>query len=102
MAAGNDDSAEIAFAQNFQSGVPSNRVGINDPALDAALKDLFAASTDAQKKAAYKTIMNELNSQLPILPVAKIEEFISWSSKIHGMQPGIKTTVYMDKAWIGK
>jgi peptide/nickel transport system substrate-binding protein len=102
MAAGNDDSAEIAFAQNFQSGVPSNRVGINDPALDAALKDLFAASTDAQRTAAYKTIMNELNSQLPILAVAKTEEFISWSSKIHGMNPGIKTTMYMDKAWIGK
>jgi peptide/nickel transport system substrate-binding protein len=102
MAAGNDDTAEIAIAQNFQSGVPSNRVGINDPALDAGIKALFAASTDPEKVAAYKTIETEINSQNPILAIAKIEEFIAWSAKVHGMNPGIKTTVYMDKAWISK
>jgi peptide/nickel transport system substrate-binding protein len=102
MAAGNDDSAEIAIAQNFQSGVPSNRVGINDPALDAAIKDLFAAATDAQKTAAYKTIMTEVNAQNPLLPIAAIEEFIAWSPKLHGVQPAIKTTAYMDKAWLSK
>jgi peptide/nickel transport system substrate-binding protein len=102
MAAGNDDTAEIAIAQNFQSGVPSNRVGIADPALDAGIKALFAASADADKVAAYKTIMTELNSQQPILPIAKIEEFIVWPSKVHGVQPAIKTTVYLNKAWISK
>jgi ABC-type oligopeptide transport system substrate-binding subunit len=102
MAAGNDDTAEIAIAQNFQSGVPSNRVGISDPALDAGIKALFAASTDAEKTAAYKTIMTEITAQNPILPVAKIEEFIAWSPKVHGVQPAIKTTAYMDKAWISK
>jgi peptide/nickel transport system substrate-binding protein len=102
MAAGNDDTAEIAIAQNFQSGVPSNRVGISDPALDAGIKALFAASTDAEKTAAYKTIMTEITAQNPILPIAKIEEFIAWSPKVHGVQPAIKTTAYMDKAWISK
>jgi len=102
MAAGNDDSAEIAFAQNFQSGVPSNRVGLSDPAVDAALKSLFAATSDADKKAAYKTIITELNTQLPLVPLAKIEEFVAWDAKVHGVQPGIKTSVYFDKAWISK
>jgi peptide/nickel transport system substrate-binding protein len=102
MAAGNDDSAAIAVAQNFQSGITSNRVGINDPALDQAIANLFKANTDADKTAAYKTIMTELNAQMPILPIAKIEEYLAWPAKLHGMQPGIKTTVYFDKAWIGK
>ncbi len=102
MAAGNDDTAEIAIAQNFQSGVPSNRVGINDPALDAGIKALFAASTDSEKTAAYKTIVTELNAQNPILAISKIEEFIAWGSKLHGVQPAIKTTVYLDKAWLSK
>src|SRR6202035_3685166 len=65
IALSGDDGAVPALAQNLASTSASNRVGFSDPLVDKALNDLFAASTDAQKVAAYKTIATEVYAKLP-------------------------------------
>lgn len=101
LALGNDDSGAIVMPQNFLSGLPSNRVGISDPVLDGAFKRLFAAGTDAEKKTAWAGVMTEFNAQVPAIPLAAIEEFIATSPKVHGLQQDLKTSVHLDKTWVG-
>ena len=49
---GPDDSAIWAIAQNLTSASTSNRPGFKSPKVDQAVKDLRAAKTDDEKKAA--------------------------------------------------
>jgi peptide/nickel transport system substrate-binding protein len=95
-----DDGALPGLAQNLASTSASNRVGFSDPLVDQALKDLFAASTDDQKKAAYKVIATEVYNKLPFMIWSTVEEFTAWSPKVHGITPTDRSSVFFDKAWI--
>ena len=61
-----------------------------------------AASTDDQRKAGYKKLLDELYAQLPTYAFAKVEEYTVWNAKVHGITPTMKSTVLFDKAWIEK
>jgi peptide/nickel transport system substrate-binding protein len=102
IALSNDDGAPPALAQNMASTSASNRVGFSDPKVDQALKDLFAANTDADKKAAYKIIAEEEYAQLPFMIWSTVEEFTAWNSNVHGITPTSRSSVFFDKAWISK
>jgi peptide/nickel transport system substrate-binding protein len=95
-----DDGAVWALAQNFLSTSRSNRVGINDPVIDQALKGLLTASTDDQKRALYKTLAQQLNTDAAILPFAEIEEFIASRPNVHGVVQTNRSGAFFDKAWI--
>jgi peptide/nickel transport system substrate-binding protein len=102
LAAGPDESAMAAFAQNLSSTSISNRVGFRSDKVDAALKAIRSAKSDAEKTAAYKVIAEEYNAQLPWYTFAPIEEFITWSPKVNGMTVMGRGSVLLDKAWIEK
>jgi peptide/nickel transport system substrate-binding protein len=102
IALSSDDGAVPALAQNLASTSASNRVGFKDPKVDQALKDLFAAQTDDQKKAAYKTIVEEVYANEPFLIWSSIEEYLAWLPKVHGITPTSRSSVFFDKAWIEK
>ena len=101
LAISSDDGAMPALAQNLASTSASNRVGYKSPTVDQALKDLRAASNDDDKKAAFKTIAEEVAKDLPLLPFAAIEELIVWQDDVHGLVFNHSTSVHLDNAWIG-
>jgi peptide/nickel transport system substrate-binding protein len=102
MAIPPDDGAVWAIAQNFASTSTSNRIGFKSTVVDQALKDIRQAKTDDEKKAAYKKIAEVVTAEVPVLPFAKVEEFIAWQSNIKGMRQVNRSGVLFDKAWIDK
>jgi peptide/nickel transport system substrate-binding protein len=97
-----DDGAMWALAQNLSSTSPSNRVGYKSVAVDQALKDLRLATTDDQRKVAYKTIAQAVATDIPFLVWSKIEEYTVFSPKVHGVVQTNRAMVTFDKAWIEK
>jgi len=102
MAIPPDDGAVWALAQNLDSKSTSNRIGFSSAVVDQAFKDIRVAKTDADLKAAYKKIAEVVATEVPVLPFAKIEEFIAWPSQIKGMRQTNRSGVVFDKAWIDK
>jgi ABC-type transport system substrate-binding protein len=101
-AIGPDDSAIWSLAQNLSSTSPSNRVGFKSDKVDQALKDLRVAKTDDQRKAAFKTIAEEVNALVPWITRLAQETFRVISPKVHDSTNGLKSLMYFDKAWIEK
>ena len=99
---GPDDSAIWAVAQNMASSSTSNRPGFKSALVDQAVKDLRAAKTDDQKKAAYKVVAEEYNAQLPWINFTAVETMKAFSSKVHGVVPSHRNFVFFDKAWMEK
>jgi peptide/nickel transport system substrate-binding protein len=99
---GPDDSAIWAVAQNMSATSTSNRAGFKSDKVEQALKDLRAAKTDDQKKAAYKVVAEEYNAQLPWLNYVAIETIKAFSPKVHGVVPSHRNYVFFDKAWMEK
>jgi peptide/nickel transport system substrate-binding protein len=97
-----DDGAQWALAQNLLSTSPSNRVGYKSAAVDKALKDLLQATTDEQKTAQYKIIAESVAKDLPFYIYAKVEEFIVFSPKVHGVMQANRGIVLFNQAWIEK
>jgi len=96
-----DDGAMAALAQNFGSKSTSNRVGFASPAVDQALSDLRAAETDEEKTEAFRTIVQAIQEEVPVLPWAAVEERIVWQDDVHGIIFNHSTSFHLDKAWIG-
>jgi peptide/nickel transport system substrate-binding protein len=97
-----DDGAAMALAANFASTSASNRTGFKSTVVDQALKDLRGAKSDDDKKAAMKKIVDEINTQLPVLVLAKIETRVSWNAKVHGIEQNHTVSMLFSKAWIEK
>ena len=102
MAIPPDDGAVWALAQNLASTSTSNRIGFKSTVVDQALKDIRQSKTDADTKAAYKKIAEVMTAEVPVLPWAKIEEYIAWPTNIKGMRQTNRSGVTFDKAWIDK
>ncbi|MEO8693566.1 MAG: ABC transporter substrate-binding protein [Acidimicrobiales bacterium] len=99
---GPDDSALWSLAQALNSTAPSNNTGFKSAKADQALKDLRAAKTDDEKKAAYKTIAEEFNAQMPWLNYSAVETLKAFTAKVHGVAPSHRNYIYFDKAWMEK
>jgi peptide/nickel transport system substrate-binding protein len=95
-----DDGALWALAQNLQSTSASNRVGYKSAVVDKALKDLLQATTDEQKTAQYKIIAESVAKDLPFYIYAKVEEFIVFSPKVHGVMQANRGMVLFNQAWL--
>ncbi len=101
IALSNDDGAVPALAQNLLTTSSSNRVGYSNPKVDTAIKDLFAATNDAQKKADYKIVAEAVYTDVPLFVWTTIEEYTAWNPNVHGITPTSRSSVFFDKAWIG-
>jgi peptide/nickel transport system substrate-binding protein len=99
---GPDDSALWSLAQALNSTAASNNTGFKSTRADQALKDLRAAKTDDDKKAAYKIIAEEFNAQLPWLNYSAVETLKAFGPKVHGVAPSHRNYIYFDKAWMEK
>ncbi|HUP73654.1 MAG TPA: hypothetical protein VM282_11500 [Acidimicrobiales bacterium] len=93
-------TAVFALAQNLRSDSPSNRVGFKSPVVDQALKDIRAATTDAEKTAAFKKISEEVNAQLPFVTIAATEEYNAFTPKLQGAVG--RSYIFFDQAWLEK
>ena len=99
---GPDDSALWSLAQALNSTAASNNTGFKSAKADQALKDLRAAKTDDEKKAAYKIIAEEFNAQMPWLNYAAVETLKAFTAKVHGVAPSHRNYIYFDKTWMEK
>jgi peptide/nickel transport system substrate-binding protein len=97
-----DDGAFVSLASNFLSTSGANRSGYKNAAVDQAINDLRKATTDDQKKAAYKIIAEHVANDVPMLPIFKLEYFFVWSDKVHGIAPTSRNVLLWDKAWMEK
>ncbi|MEO5839499.1 MAG: ABC transporter substrate-binding protein [Acidimicrobiales bacterium] len=97
-----DDGALVPLAANFSSTSGANRNGYKNAAVDQAIKDLRKANTDDQKKAAFKIIAEQVATEVPLLPLFKLEYFINWAPKVHGVVPTSRTVILWDKVWMEK
>ena len=97
-----DDGALVSLASNFLSTSGANFGGYKNAAVDQAIKDLRKATTDDQKKAAFKIVAERVAIDVPMLPLFKLEYFIVWSDKVHGIVPTSRNVMLWDKVWLEK
>jgi ABC-type transport system substrate-binding protein len=69
--------------------------------MDAALKAVRTASTDAQKTDAYRKVAEVYVRDVPALPIDHYSELIVWNKRSHGITFDADTIVLFDKAWVG-
>jgi peptide/nickel transport system substrate-binding protein len=95
-----DDYGYIALDQNLRSDSPSNRIGYKSTAMDAALRELRLASTDAAKTAAFKKIAEVWSSDAVSAVYEATLESIFWNAKVHGLTFTQQSMTAFEKAWI--
>jgi peptide/nickel transport system substrate-binding protein len=98
----NDDTAALSLVQNFWSASPNNRVGYNSPEWDKGLDVLLGAKDETARKAAYKTMAELYNKDLPSLVFNAVIERIAFQGKIKGVYMNESSMFFLDKAWIEK
>jgi peptide/nickel transport system substrate-binding protein len=97
-----DDGASSQIDQFLRSTSASNRVGYASPEMDAALNDLQKAQTDEARKAAYKSIAELWNRDVPSVPLLHLEQGVFWTPEVKGMRGAGLTNVALDKVWLDK
>jgi peptide/nickel transport system substrate-binding protein len=95
-----DDYGYVALDQNLRSDSPSNRLGYRSVAMDAALRELRLASSDAAKTAAFKKIADTWNADAVSAVYEAAVELVIWSPKVHGLVFTQQTMTGFEKAWI--
>jgi ABC-type transport system substrate-binding protein len=95
----NDDRAyATAMLGNFYS--TATTTGYKNPQMDAAIDALRMAATADQKRAAYKTISELYDRDLPTLTYTAQDDYYAWTNKVHGITPTLAFMMYFDKAWL--
>jgi peptide/nickel transport system substrate-binding protein len=98
---GSSDRAYFILSRQLQSDSPGNIIGYASAEMDAALKTLRNASTDADKTAAYAKIATIYTRDVPSLPVDAYSEVVAWNKRVHGIGQTSDTVMIFDKAWVG-
>ena len=98
---GSSDTAYFRLARQLQSDSPGNVIGYASTEMDAALRAVRTASTDAEKTAAYKKVAEIYTRDVPALPIDHYSELIVWNKKSHGIVFNADTILHFDKAWTG-
>lgn len=98
----NDETAPLSLVQNFWSASPNNRVGYANPEWDAGLNVLLGARDATARKAAYKTMADLWNKDVPSVVFNAVIERIAYQNKVHGVYANESSMFYLDKAWIEK
>jgi peptide/nickel transport system substrate-binding protein len=89
---------QIGF--NFQSDSPSNRIGYQSPAFDAAIDALYAAPDDDARRAAVLTMSEIYADEVPVAIIGAAEEGIMVSDRVTGIMPTQQTMFMFQDASI--
>lgn len=98
----NDDGYIAALAQNLSSTSTSNRVGYKNDAVDKAIKDLWSAKTDDERKALNKIIAENVYRDMPMYAWSKIDARVIFNTKVNGVVQNHSGVFFLYKAWIEK
>jgi peptide/nickel transport system substrate-binding protein len=100
FATSNDEGGMVALLQNFSCNSPSNRIGFCDPTLDKGLTDVQASASVAGKTAGYKIVAEQVNKEIPWLPVAEVDQYWVWAPNVHGILDTSRDSIMYNQAWI--
>jgi peptide/nickel transport system substrate-binding protein len=87
---------------NYRSTSTGNRVGYKNPTMDAAILELKKANTDDAKKAAYKKIADQFNTDVIAVPLSHAPDLVAWNAKVKGAKATSQTSLLLEKVWIDK
>ena len=91
-----------ALAPQVQSDSAINTIGYANPAVDAALDQLRAASTNDEKKAALDTLQTEFNKDPWFANFGAVEESTAYDSRVHGLVLDRGSIIRFDKAYVAE
>lgn len=86
-------------AQLASRGV-DNRSGWSDARVDAALLALRAARTSAERRAAVRTILDEVRAEAPFVVTGARTELLAWTARVHGVVATSGSRVLLDGAFV--
>jgi peptide/nickel transport system substrate-binding protein len=96
-----EEAPEIALQQVLLSTSSGNAMNFHNAEIDAQIKIVREARTDAEKKAALDRIQEIWKVEQPSVVWGAVPEMIAWRRDVHGLKMTVSTTVLFDKAWIG-
>ncbi len=96
------ETGMTSFSRNLSSTSPSNRVGYANPAMDAAIADLFAAPDESARQQAMAEINKIYNEDWVGVIYGAPQEGIIWADDVQGILPGNATTFLFGNAYIAK
>jgi len=85
---------------SLNSTSTNNTTGYNNPAMDAQLTKVQAATTDQAKTAALADLQKLVNDTVPYVTLAAAATFIPWQKSVHGVKPTLDGVILFDKVWI--
>jgi peptide/nickel transport system substrate-binding protein len=97
-----DDGAAASLAQNLSSTSSSNHTGYKNPEMDAAIKSIRGAKSDAEKVAGFKKVAELVARDVPLYAWSVIEARIAWNDKVNGVVPNHSVVIFLDKVWMEK
>lgn len=84
---------------NMNSKSFGNATGVADPKIDALLKQLQAADSDAQVQTALDGIQQQVNETVPFVNEGSGAVFLPWQKTVHGLVPTVNQMLLFGKAW---
>jgi peptide/nickel transport system substrate-binding protein len=96
-----EEAPEIALGQAVASTSPANGMNYQSPQMDALIKQVREAKTDADRKAAMDGIGRLWQEDMPTPVYEALAEMIAWRKEVHGLKFTVGTVVLFDKAWLG-
>ena len=87
-------------AINFASDSAANQIGYKNPAMDAAIDELFAAPDDEARRAAMMTISRLYAEDIPVAIVGALEEGLMISPAVKGIEGTQQTMFFLHDASI--
>lgn len=97
------DSQPASPLQSYLGSTGStNMPGTKIPELDAAIKELKAATTLDEQKSIMSRVQTIVNEHQPIVSYGAVEEFVTISPTLKGVEPTLNSTMFFDGAYIEK
>ena len=81
-----EEAPEIGIGQSLLSTSPGQRM--NTSTLDAQIKIVREAKTDAERKATIEKIQDDLEGRRAVAGLRGHPEIIAWQKKVHGLSDG--------------
>lgn len=95
-----EEEPYISLIQAVDSRSTSNSMNYVNDKVDAQIKIVREAKTDAERKAALDEIQKIWVDEVPTAVYEAIPEMIAWRKEVQGLKMNASTIVLFDKAWI--
>jgi peptide/nickel transport system substrate-binding protein len=86
----------------YEAGGDYSPTGLKDPRIEAAVRQLREAASDADTKAATKKIQEIWNEVVPSVWLGHRVDRMFQSSKVHGLVPTASVVALFEKAWLSR